>query len=423
MRTGFESRTADWLGVDEALARILEEAVPLAPTRAPLRECLGRSLAEDVYADATLPPWDNSAMDGFAVRGDDVVGAAAEAPIRLEVVGRVRAGERAVAGIEPGQAMRIMTGAPLPPGADAVVRVEDTDAEAEPGVVTVRSDRDVGQNVRPAGQDMRSGEHLLPRGHSITPGTIGVLAAAGRADALVHRRPTVAVLTTGDELRGPERYDDVRAGMGIPDSNGPMLAALVTAAGGVPQLLSPAEDDPEALRARIAEAERADVLVTVGGASMGEADLVKRVLDDLGYEPGFWRVRMRPGSPVGFGWLPRGTSRQPVLSLPGNPTSAFVTFEVLGRPLLRRLGGHERTSRRRVTARAAEPIRAPARLTYFLRVALADVEGGLSARLAGPQGSGLVSGLARAAGLAVIDEDAPGVEEGDGVTVLLLGEA
>ncbi|HUF76533.1 MAG TPA: gephyrin-like molybdotransferase Glp [Longimicrobiales bacterium] len=423
VRSGFESRTADWLGVDEALARILGEASPLAPERAPLHECLGRALAEDVIAEATLPPWDNSAMDGFAVRGEDVTGAGAEAPVRLDVIGRVRAGERSERAIGPGQAMRIMTGAPLPSGADAVVRVEDTDAEAEPGVVVVRSDRDVGQNVRPAGQDMRRGERLLPRGHRVTPGTIGVLAAAGRADAPVHRRPTVAVLTTGDELRGPDRYEDVRAGRGIPDSNGPMIAALVSAVAGRPLLLSPAEDQPEALRARIAEAEAADLLITVGGASMGEADLVKRVLDELGYRSGFWRVRMRPGSPVGFGWLPRGARLQPVLSLPGNPTSAFVTFEVLARPLLLRLGGHERTSRRRVTARAAEPIRAPARLTYYLRVSLDDTQDGLCARLTGPQGSGLVSGLARAGGLAVIGEDVAGVAEGDAVTVLLLSEA
>ena len=423
VKSGFESRTADWLGVDEALAKILDAAAPLPSERAQLQECLGRALAEDVVAEATLPPWDNSAMDGFAVRGTDVKGAGDGSPVRLEVIGRVRAGERSERVIGARQAMRIMTGAPLPPGADAVVRVEDTDAEAEPGVVLVRSDRDVGQNVRPAGQDMRQGERLLPRGHTITPGTVGVLAAAGRADALVHGRPTVSVLTTGDELRGPDRYADVRAGMGIPDSNGPMIAALVAAAGGRPQLMAPAEDERTALRARFAEAEEADVLITVGGASMGEADLVKRVLDELGYQPGFWRVRMRPGSPVGFGWLPRGSGRQPVLSLPGNPTSAFVTFEVLARPLLLRLAGHERTGRRRVTARAAEAIRAPARLTYFLRVALEDAEDGLCARLTGPQGSGLVSGLARAGGLAVIGEDVAGVEVGHDVTVLLLSGA
>jgi molybdopterin molybdotransferase len=385
-----------------------------------LSACLGRALAEDVVADATLPPWANSAMDGFAVRRADVVGASLEAPRRLDVVGRVRAGERSERTVGRDQAMRIMTGAPLPPGADSVVRVEDTDGESTLGVVLVRNDRDAGENVRPAGQDMRRGERLLEKGHTISAGTVGVLAATGRADALVSRRPTVAVLTTGDELRGPERFMDVRSGNGVPDSNGPMLAAMVAGAGALPQRLDTARDDATHLHERIQEAGEADALITIGGASMGEADLVKRVLDELDYRPGFWRVRMRPGSPVGFGWLPRGERLQPVLSLPGNPTSAFVTFEVLFRPLLLRMAGHTRTSRRVVTARAAEPIRAPARLTYFLRVSIEESPGGLAARLTGPQGSGLVSGLARAGGLAVIDEDSTGVAEGDPVTVLLL---
>jgi len=422
VRSGFETRPADWLGVDEALARILADATPLPPEPCPLIHCLGRALAEDVVAEATLPPWDNSAMDGFAVRGTDVAGATVDAPVRLRVVRRVRAGDGPGPEFAAGEAVGIMTGAPLPPGADTVVRVEDTDAEAEPGTVLVRNDRDVGHNVRPAGQDVRRGERLLGKGHTITPGTVGVLAAAGRAEALVHGRPTVAVLTTGDELRGPDRFDEVRAGRGVPDSNGPMVAALVAATGVTPLPLGTALDDPHDLRARMLSARDADVLVTIGGASMGEADLVKRVLDELGYRPGFWRVRMRPGSPIGFGFLPRGDRLQPVLSLPGNPTSAFVTFEVLARPLLLRLAGHERTDRRTVVARASEPIRAPARLTYFLRVALEGSGSSLSARLTGPQGSGLVSGLARAGGLAVIGEEVAGIEEGQPVTVLLLGD-
>jgi molybdopterin molybdotransferase len=249
---------------------------------------------------------------------------------------------------------------------------------------------------------------------------VGVLAASGRADALVRRRPLVGVLATGDELRDASSFDEVRAGRGVPDSNGPMLAAMVALSGAEPLALGVARDDPAELRERIERASLADVLITIGGASMGEADLVKRVLDQLGYEAGFWRVRMRPGSPVGFGWLVRGGRRQPVLSLPGNPTSAFVTFEVLARPLLLRLAGHERTARRAVLATAHEPIRAPARLTYFLRVSLEGSGGHLRARLTGPQGSGLVSGLARADGLAVVPEDVPGIEAGEPVTVLLL---
>jgi molybdopterin molybdotransferase len=418
--TDFESRPADWLGVTEAQERVMAAASPLIPERLELHDCLGRALAEDVVAEATLPPWANSAMDGYAVRSEDVAGASRASPVELRVIERVRAGEPPGRTVGSGQATRIMTGAPIPPGADSVVRVEDTDREAEEGVVTVLDGRDAGQNIRPAGQDMRRGEQLLERGHSITPGTIGVLAATGRASALVHRKPRIAVLTTGDELRDPTGFADVIAGRGVPNSNGPMIAAMAAAAGAEPIPLGNATDDPADLRARLESAHEADVLLTLGGASMGEADLVKRVLDGMGYRPDFWRVRMRPGSPFGFGWLPRGSALQPTFSLPGNPTSAFVTFEVFVRPFLRRLAGHEETARRRVICRAAESIRAPARLTYFLRVEIAGSGRDLSARLTGPQGSGLVSGLARAGGLAVIDEASAGVEEGGEVVVMLI---
>jgi molybdopterin molybdotransferase len=418
--TDFESRPADWLGVTEAQERVMAAVSPLIPERLDLRDCLGRALAEDVVAQATLPPWANSAMDGYAVRAEDVAGASRASPVTLRVIERVRAGEPPGRTVASGQATRIMTGAPIPPGADSVVRVEDTDRESAAGLVAVLDDRDAGQNIRPAGQDMRRGEQLLGRGHSVTPGTIGVLAATGRASALVYRRPRVAVLTTGDELRDAAGFQDVVAGRGVPNSNGPMIAALAEAAGAEAIPLGNAADDPQDLRARLESAHEADVLITLGGASMGEADLVKRVLDGMGYRPDFWRVRMRPGSPFGFGWLPRGSALQPTFTLPGNPTSAFVTFEVFVRPFLRRLAGHEETARRRVICRAGEPIRAPARLTYFLRVEIAGSGRDLTARLTGPQGSGLVSGLARAGGLAVIDEASPGVAEGDDVVVMLI---
>jgi molybdopterin molybdotransferase len=423
VRPGFESRAADWLGVDEAKQRVLAAAELLGTERVPLLDALGRALGEDVFAEATLPPWDNSAMDGFAVRAADIEGTSRDAPVLLRVVGRVRGGERPSAAVGRGEAVRIMTGAPVPPGADTVVRVEDTDGEAEPGLVRVFDPRDARQNVRPAGQDMRKGERLLAKGHTISAGSVGVLAAAGRSEVLVHRTATVAVLTTGDEVRGPERFADVQAGRGVPDSNGPMVAAMVADCGATPLALGIAADTASDLREHFGRAENADVLVTVGGASMGEADLVKRVLEELGYRSSFWRVRMRPGSPVGFGWLPRpGGRRQPVFTLPGNPTSAFVTFEVFARPFLLRMAGHGRIERRRIVARAAERIRTPARLTHFLRVDLEGSGRDVQARLTGPQGSGLVSGLARTGGLAVVGEDAQGVDEGADIEVMLLGE-
>ncbi|MEQ8329138.1 MAG: molybdopterin molybdotransferase MoeA [Longimicrobiales bacterium] len=422
----FESRTPDWLSYEDALARVLAAARTGPTERVPLDRADGRALAEDLHASATLPPWDNSAMDGYAVRADDVGGASSATPVSLRVVGSVRAGAPPAGRVEPGQAVRIMTGAPLPPGADSVVRVEDTDGEAgQDGRVVVLLDRDAGRNVRPGGEDMEVGDRVLVAGSTVHAGTVGVLAALGVTEVPVVRRPVVAILATGDELRPPERYDEVRAGAGIPESNGPMLAAAVRAAGGEPRLLPVAPDEPDALRSRLAEARASDVLVTIGGASMGEADLVKRVLDDLGFDLSFWRATIRPGSPVSFGFLPAGPGPDatplPVFGLPGNPSSAFVTFEIFVRPFLRRAGGHGACLRRRVRCVAEERLSAPAGLTYFLRVEVRDGPAGVPlVRPAGPQGSGLVSGLGRAHGLAVVGPEAEGVEPGQEVDVILL---
>jgi molybdopterin molybdotransferase len=419
----FERRSADWLDVDSARARVLARAAALEPERVAIGEAIGRALAEQVVSSATLPPWDNSAMDGYAVRAEDVAGASPDRPVALDVVGVARAGQRTETTLGPGQAIRIMTGAPVPPGADTVVRVEDSDAEAQPGVVRIREGRDRGRHVRGAGRDMLEGEVLLSPGHAITPGAVGLLAAAGRDRVLVHGRPTVAILSTGDELRTADRYEDVRAGLGVPDSNGPMLAAMVRAAGAHPVPLGIAEDDRAELTRLVTTGAECDVLVTVGGASMGDADLVKRVLDELGFEQDFWRVKMRPGSPFGFGSLPVEGRGQHVFSLPGNPASAFVTFEVFARPFLLALAGHLRVHRRTVLCRSADTIRVPAPLTHFHRVGLSETADGLVARLTGSQGSGLVSGLARADGLAVIPPAVDAVEPGDPVTVVLLDGA
>ena len=420
---GFERRSADWLTVQEARARILGDAVPREVERVPIAEAVGHALAEQLTATATLPPWDNSAMDGYAVRAEDIERASPSEPVKLTVIGVVRAGQPPECELGPGQAVRIMTGAPIPPGADTVIRVEDSDAEAEDGVVRILEARDRGRHIRGAGQDMLEGESLLAPGHTITPGTTGLLAAAGCETISVHRQPTVAILTTGDELRTADRYEEVRAGRGIPNSNGPMLSAMTRATGAHTVDLGIAGDNPEDLTRLVHAGTACDVLITVGGASMGDADLVKRVLDELGFEQDFWRVRMRPGSPFGFGWLPRGGQRQPVFGLPGNPASAFVTFEILVRPFLLALAGHRRTSRRRVHCGLAHTLHVPAALTCFQRVALSNTPDGLVASLTGPQGSGLVSGLASTDGLAVIPEDVDIVEPGDELEVILLDDA
>jgi molybdopterin molybdotransferase len=383
---------------------------------------MGRALAEDLPARATLPPWDNSAMDGYAARAEDVEGASPSAPRSLCVVGVIHAGDTPNLSISEGEATRIMTGAPVPPGADTVIRVEDTDAEAEPGTVRILKDRDVRRNIRPAGEDMRLGDIVLEQGHTVTPGSVGLLHALGRNRVEVGRRPRVAILPTGNELRELARYDEVRAGAGIPETNGPMLAAAVTAAGGAPHHLGIGADDPEDLRAKIVDAAADDVLVTIGGASMGEMDLVKRVLDEIGFELDFWRVRLRPGGPFSFGHIVRDGVRQPVFGLPGNPTSAFVTFELFVRPFLLAMAGHSHIHRRRIRCVAAEPLPARGPLTYFLRVSLDPGTERPYARLAGPQGSGLLGPLANADGFAIVPESVERIEAGEPVEVMLIDD-
>ncbi len=423
--TAFEGRAADWLTWREAQARCVTAGETLPADEVPLLDARGRALAADAVATATLPPWDNSAMDGYAVRGEDVRGAREGAPVHLPVAGEVHAGDPPHPGLQPGTAVRIMTGAPVPTGADSVIRVEHTDAEEEAGTVAIQRDDDSGGNIRPGGQDVRAGETVLEAGHPVTPGVVGVLAALGRARVPVHRRPEVCIVPTGDELTRAADYGRVEAGRGIPESNGPMMAAAVAGAGARPRLLEPIPDDRDALSAALIDAARSDVVLTLGGASMGEADLVKRVLDELAYVPDFWRVRMRPGTPFGLGFLPRpgaGTERVPVFGLPGNPSSAFVTFELFVRPALLRMAGHRRILRRRVRAVAASGLKGGGTKAYFLRVELEDGPP-LQARLTGHQSSGLVRGLAFADGLAVIPDDLDGVAEGDEVEVLLLDDA
>jgi molybdopterin molybdotransferase len=255
---------------------------------------------------------------------------------------------------------------------------------------------------------MQLGAPILDAGHSITPGTIAAIAALGLDRVEVIRRPTVAILPTGDELRTVDRYEEVRAGAGVPESNGPMLAAMVQSASATPVGGKIVPDDTATLRSVIQSYTEADVLVTIGGASMGEADLVKRVLDQVGFKQDFWRVRMRPGSPFGFGWLPREGRDQAVFSLPGNPVSAYVTFELFVRP---------------VRCVAGDRLSGPADLTYFLRVSLDGSTVPPTARLAGPQGSGLVRTLAAADGLGIVPGSATEIAIGDPVDVVLIDDA
>lgn len=401
----------------EACDAILREITPLPAVEVPIEDALGRVLAETVLSPLALPPWDNASMDGYALRAEDIAGANAAEPATLRVVGTIAAGALPERIVGRGEAIRIMTGAPVPRGVDTVVRVEDSDG----GETSVRiaSDRDAGRNIRRRGEDVVAGAPVASRGEELRPGHLGFLASVGRSSVSVVRRPRVAVLASGDELVEIERFDEVMAGRRIVSSNSYSLAAAVRAAGADVIALGVVGDDPDTLRTRIADCD-CDLLITTGGVSVGAFDHTRRVITDLGGEGAhrFWRVRIRPGAPIGFGVV-RGT---PWLGLPGNPVSALVTFELFARPAIRRLAGQASVHRRPVEVRVAEPISLSAPLTHFLRAVVTAGPQGFSARLTGPQGSGLMSSMARANALLIVPSDRQQVASGEVVDALLLGD-
>ncbi len=421
----FERLEADWLSYEDALARVLADARPTGTTTLPPERAFGRSLARPVVARATLPSWPNSAMDGFAVRSEDLKGASAgpSQPIRLPVRARAYPGSVPLEGVGAGWAVRIMTGAPVPAGFDSVIRVEHTDGEAADGVVEIRRTDDVGRHIRSPGKDMAAGDETVPAGAVVHSGTLPVIMASGADRVAVFRRPRVGVLSSGDELVGQDRFDLVVRGKAIPDTNRAMVAAAVAEAGGVPVDLGVAPDDPDALKRALESVDGIDVLVSTGGASMGEKDLLKRILLGLDFRLDFWRARVRPGSPVSFGHMQPGARDLPVFGLPGNPASAFVTFHVFVAPYLRAMTGSRRPGGTTVAAVTETALGSPPALTQFHRVALLPRRAaGEAARcaLTGPQGSGLVRSLRDADGLAIVPEGTARIEAGGTVSVLLL---
>ncbi|HEX5436068.1 MAG TPA: gephyrin-like molybdotransferase Glp [Gemmatimonadaceae bacterium] len=405
------------LGVLEASERILADIRTLPPERVPLLHSLGRVLATPVAAPLTIPAWDNSAMDGYAVRATDIASATPEAPVQLPVLETVAAGEFPTQPLEPGHATRIMTGAPLPEGADSVIRVEDTDG----GVTTVaiRAARDARRNIRRRGEDIAQGMVVLERGTPIGAAQIGVLASVGASSVDVYRRPRVAYFGSGDEIVDLDRFSEALAGRKIVTSNSYTLHAMIRTAGGEPVNLGVARDDPDDLRERFERATGSDLLITSAGISAGEFDYVRNVLAELGVELDVWKVRMRPGAPLGFGML-RGV---PWIGLPGNPVSTMVTFDLFVRPMLRRMLGHTRLFRRPVPVTLEEPVSIGAQLTHFLRaVVTVQDDGRMTARLTGPQGSGILTSMTTANALLVVPEDRPRVEAGEQLHALLLTE-
>jgi molybdopterin molybdotransferase len=389
--------TVTRLSVTEASAHILAGIVPVGIEEVRLAAALGRVLARDVVSPVALPPWDNSSMDGFAVRAADVRGATHDAPVRLRVVDTIAAGGRGQREIGAGEAARIMTGAPVPRGIDSVVRVEDTDGGAE--LVRIDDDRDASRNIRRRGEDVMTGATVMHAGTPLGPPHIGVLASVGCALPPVYRRPRVAILATGDELVPLDGFERVRAGERIVSSNSYALEAAVRDAGGEPVSLGIAPDEPRALADRLRAAEGCDMVLTTGGVSVGDFDYTRQVVAALGGELSLWRVRMRPGAPLGFGRL----FGMPWLGLPGNPVSALVTFELFGRPLLRTLAGYRRPHRRTLSVTLQDPVQLAAPLTHYLRAVLLDkADGALVARLTGPQSSGMLTSMAAADALVIV---------------------
>ncbi len=407
------------LSVDEALQHILHDLQPLPVELAPLDEGLGRVLAEDLIAAIDLPPFANSSMDGFALRAADLHGASADAPVQLEVVMDIPAGAAPEGTLGPGQAARIMTGAPLPAGADAIAPVELTDADwtlAENCTmarqVAVAKQVAPGDYVRPVGENVRAGQRVLAGGTQLRPQHLGMLAALGQAQVPLHRRPRVAIVSSGDEL--VEVHEALPPGQ-IHDVNSYTIQGMVSELGATPLRLPIARDSLDAVRALFREALQLqpDLLISTAGVSVGAHDVVRDVLEELG-ELNFWRVNMRPGKPLAWGQV----EGKPFFGLPGNPVSAMVTFEIFVRPALLRLAG--RTEEKQVQrATVCEELHSDGRRSY-LRVTLQHDDGRLLARTTGTQSSGALLSMVLADGLLVVPEGVTFVPAGSELEVHLL---
>ncbi len=400
------------IALEEAQAKVNRELQVLPPAEVPIAESLGLTLAETVIAPEAIPPFANTAMDGFAVRAADTVGANKQSPVSLPVVGTIAAGTTAARRLESGEAMRIMTGAPVPDGADAIIMVELTKPNGFD--VDIMAEVPVGNHIRPAGDDIAAGSEILHPGTVLAPGHLGVLASVGRQTVTVFRRPRVGVMSTGDELvEGPEPLQPGQ----IRDSNRVTLLALAHEAGFEPVDLGLIRDDEGELEAALRQGvTTCDAVITSGGVSMGDYDYVKAVLTRLG-EFSWMQVAIKPAKPFVFGLL----DEVPVFGLPGNPVSSMVSFELFARPGLKRMMGHLDAERPRVRARTTEPLRRhPDGKTHFIRVVASQDGDEWKVRSSGGQGSHQLMAMATANALAVVP-DGDGVDEGELVDVMYLG--
>jgi len=411
------------ISVEEALAKILNTVHTLGDEPQPILDCLGRVLAEDVHSPLDVPPHDNSAMDGYAVQAEDIKGTSVNKPKVLAVIGEVAAGDVPKMKVKPGTAVRIMTGAFIPDEANVVVPFEDTDeVERKQHAMSQReigicASLQVGCNIRQKGEDIAKGRLVLQKGKLLDPADIGVLASLGKSSILVTRRPVVGILATGNEV--------VEVNQPLPDgkiynSNSYSLAAQVVCYGGIARLLGVAPDDIEQLTVAIRAGLECDILLTSGGVSLGDYDVVKQVLAAEG-KIDFWTVRMKPGKPLAFGLFKRSDGKEvPHLGLPGNPVSSMITFEVFARPAIFKMVGRNDSVKSNITAVLENSIRNSDGRRIFARVVVTKRNNDYVAKLTGPQGSGILTSMAKANGLAIIPEDATEVKSGERVEVMML---
>jgi len=401
------------ISIDDARARVLAEAFPLPVETLPLAEVMGRVLGEEIVASHSVPPFDNAGMDGFAVRAVDIVDATADTPVSLQVLETIPAGHVATRALGPEQAAKIMTGAPIPEGADVVVQSEM--AEETDGRVVVFEAAKRGKNIRRAGEDVEAGDRVLGPGSVLGPAEIGLIASLGHPTVQVHQRPRVAVLSTGSELVEVDRS----LGPGqIRNSNSYSLRALCQQMGIEPTMLGIVPDDYDATRDLVQKGLGYDVLLTTGGVSVGQFDFIKDIQDELGVQRKLWGVAMKPGKPLVFGVHDNTL----VFGLPGNPVSAMVSFELFVRPALLRLMGHVNTVRPLYQAIISEDASNPDGRVYVVRVRAWREDDTWHVSATGAQGSGILRSMVGANGLVFIPGGPRGVKAGEKVDFLLLRE-
>lgn len=404
------------VAVDEALAIVLEHTTPLGTQRVPITETLSYVLAENITSQREHPPWNNSAMDGYAVQWQDIKNATPDQPIELKVIGEVQAGGMATSPVNGGEAMQVMTGAPVPAGADSVVRVEDTEQTGDS--VYIMKPCKQGGNIRLKGEDVQLGSQVIAANTRVRPAEIGMLATAGHVWASVHQTPKVTILATGDELAEP---GDILSPEKIINSNTFSIAAQVTEAGGQPVILKTAKDTKADLEAKVRQTLKADIAIIVGGVSVGKYDFVKDVLQDLGCEMKFWRVKMRPGHPVAFGVLTNGQDKTLLFGLPGNPVSCMVAFYQFTLPAIRKMMGltHD-LGLPQVEAVMEQTITNRPGRRHFARAITTYRDGEYHVRLTDAQGSGILTSMAQANSFAILLEDRDHFETGERIKVQLL---